>query len=652
MRRNVLCLLASVLCFPLWAQQTPELNEVVVTATRIDSPLLESPSAISVVTSNDIPPGTSDLSVVLGGLAGVAINDYGPVGATKNVSLRGSTSDQVLVLVDGMRLNSRRISSVDLSVIPIEDIDRVEVLRGGASTIYGSGAIGGVINIITKKLQTPQVSISVANGSFLPHDANEVASSMALTPVSTNYLDLVDSQTVELSMAGAVNGVGLNGGGSFTRAANAFTWNDSAVIDAWRRRINADVLSGSAFTGLTAGALGGQLNAKALLVTSDIGAPGQISSPWVSTTARQKDTTATATLSWKSERFISDALTLDLKTLYRYDQLSYTDPAISVDSLHRTHTVAVDVTQKLTISDRASPVYGGSAYFDYADSTNFSGIKDRLNLAAFLSVPLSPLETLTVTPAVRYDYFTDTAGSFSYSLSAVLLLSELSSLRASVGSSYRAPTFNDLYWSDPYTVTNPDLKPETSYDAEIGWSLQYPFLTLDASGFTRLVFNNIVWWTDPNTYVTYVRNLTETFFPGAEIHAKVMLPGALSLEASYTFLYSFLLDDGTTAHTLADNLRVLNTPVHTVSAGLRFAGKPVAAGVEAQYVSDKYTDNSNSVASMIHGHFVLNADLKYAATEQVAFSLSAKNVLNTLYYTQLGYPMPPFSIETGVQVHL
>jgi outer membrane receptor protein involved in Fe transport len=349
---------------------------------------------------------------------------------------------------------------------------------------------------------------------------------------------------------------------------------------------------------------------------------------------------------------MSDALTLDLKTLYRYDRLSYTDPAISVDSLHQTHTVALDATQRFTLSDSITPVYGGSAYFDYADSTNFSGIKDRLNLAAFLSVPLSPIEPLTVTPAVRYDFFSDTAGSFSYSLSAVYLLSDVSSLRASAGSSYRAPTFNDLYWSDPYTVTNPDLKPETSYNAEIGWSLQGPLLSLDASGFTRLVFNNIVWWTDPVTYVTYVRNLTETFFPGAELHAKVMLVGALSLEASYTFLYSFLLDDGTTAHTLADNLRVLNTPVHTISAGLRFSEKPVAAGVEAQYVSDKYTDNSNSTSSMIKGHFVLNADLRYAATDQLAFSLSAKNLLNTLYYTQLGYPMPPFFIESGVQVHL
>ena len=109
-----------------WAQQAPELNEIVVTATRIDSPILESPSAISLVTSTDIAAsGAHDLSGVIQGQIGTVVNDYGPIGSAKSVSLRGSTSDQVLVLLDGVRLNSGRVSSGNWRY-------RTQCLRSGA----------------------------------------------------------------------------------------------------------------------------------------------------------------------------------------------------------------------------------------------------------------------------------------------------------------------------------------------------------------------------------------------------------------------------------------------------------------------------------------------------------------------------------------
>ena len=128
--------------------------------------------------------------------------------------------------------------------------------------------------------------------------------------------------------------------------------------------------------------------------------------------------------------------------------------------------------------------------------------------------------------------------------------------------------------------------------------------------------------------------------------------GPLAVKASYTFLYSYLLNDGTRELTLADNLRVPYSPLHTASISLRYEGAPLSAGVEGQYVSDKYTDNANSAATMIHGYFVANADLKYAASDILTLTMSGKNILNTLYYTQSGYPMPPFFIEVGMQVHL
>jgi len=651
-RRSIFCLFACLVCLGAWAQETPELGEVVVTATRIDSPILESPSSISVITSTEIAAsGAHDLSAVIAGQSGVVVNDYGPQGATKSVSLRGSTSSQVLVLVDGIRLNSSRDGLVDFSTIPLENIDRVEILRGGASTMYGTGAIGGVINIITKQAREPSISLKVTNGSFIPHVAREVSASMVQTSVPANMMDLVDGQTVELSMVGIVGDIGLSGGGSFARAANGFTWHDADGIDTWRRRTNADALSGSAFAGLSSPLLGGQLAVRGVIDLSALGAPGSLQYPLDD--ARQGNLSASGSLSWKSDRFFADALSLDVKSSFRYAELTYNDPASPPRSVHRTRTASLDLTQKFTFSDSASAIYGGGAYFDSADSTNLPTIKERLNLAAFLSLPFFPVDNLTITPAVRYDYFSDFSGSISFSLSAVLALSESASLRASLGSAYRAPTLNELYWIDSWgTISNPNLKPETSYEGEMGFTIAGSPFSLDVSLFTRLVYDNIVWFYDELTFTSYILNLTRTLFPGAEVHGKFMLTETISLEASYTFLYSLVLNDGTTELSASDDRRVPFAPVHTASMGVRYSGRVASFGIGMRYVGDEYTKIDNSASSLLHGYFVADADFGYTVNEKLTFMIAGKNLLNSLYYTQTDFPMPPFSLETGVQVRL
>ena len=673
MYRKILCMCAVLACARGWAQDVPALEEVVVTATRVDTSVLDSPSSVSVISAQQIADsGATDVAQVINGQPGIVVNDYGPQGATQTVSIRGSTSSQVLVLLDGIRLNSSRDGSVDLSSIPLEIIDHIEIVRGGESSLYGSSAIGGVINIITKKAEKPSVSLSVTNGSYIPHAANTVSPFLTTTPVAANPMDLLDSQNVDLSMAGNLGSAGLTGGGSFTRAANGFTWDDTtSPIDAWRRMTNADSLSGSGYTGINAPLLGGELSAKGIFETADTGVPGSLTV--VSDTARQTDTSASGSLSWKTDRFFTDALTLDFKGSYRYDELGYNDPDYPPASLHRTQSAVGDVTQKLTFSDAVAAIYGGNISYDSVESTNYAGPKDRLNVAGFLSVPVSPVESLTITPSARYDYFTDFSGSLSYSLSAVVLLSEQSSLRASFGSGYRVPTLNDLYWEyqffsssyqgvtyDSITVANPALKPETSYNGEVGWSLDLKKLSFDASVFTRLVYNNIIWLTTDNydsssstdTTTTEPENLYETLFPGAEIHGKLMITDRVSLETSYTFVYSLLLNDGTTALSLADDRRVPYAPLHTVSAEIRYTGTVHSGGVKLRYVSDQYTDSANTPSSVLPGYFVVDADYRFKASENMVLTLTAKNILDTLYYTQLDYPMPPFSIQAGVSVKL
>ncbi len=650
---------------PAGAQQTPELNEVVVTATRVDSSVLESPSFVTVITQKDIQEsGAADLSGVLAQQSGVVVNGYGPVGQVKTVSIRGSTSSQVLVLVDGIRQNSSFDGFVDLSRIPVDNIDHVEIVQGGASSLWGTGAVGGVINIITKKAAAPSIDLTITNGSYIPHDGyavTETGSSFA--PASA--ASLFDNQKVTLLLADKVGDVGLTGGGSFTRAANAFIWDDTSSFGGWRQRNNAQDVAEDAYAALDLPLLGGSFSAKGSFDHSLIGVPGSVSI--VSSQATQEDTSATGSFGFITNHFFTDLLSFDLKGSYRYAKETYDNPLYPPASDHTTNAATLDLTQKLSLSDAISAVYGGNGSYETADSTNLASRKDRLTLAGFLSLPFSPFQFLTVTPSVRYDFYSDFSGYLSYQLGAVVSLSDMTSLKATLGSAYRVPTLSDLYWysfdgsyfgDTYYSYGNPNLKPETSYSGEIGLALAGKRLSLEASLFGRLVYDQINWGnysntvSQPKVYIETPVNISESFLPGAEVHATANVTDQLSLEADYAFIYSLLLQYLGQSYQLSDDMRVPFVPLHNLSITSRYTNGIHSLRLEVQYVSEKFIDAANTASTSLPGYVVMNAGYKIAATENMVFSLDLMNILNTLYYTQSGYPMPPFSLEMGMQLHL
>ncbi|MGI6038032.1 MAG: TonB-dependent receptor, partial [Limnochordia bacterium] len=142
------CLLF-LLVSPVLAQG--ETYTIVVTASRIPQGILDAPVAVSIVTAEEIEAsGVQTVEDALRLVSGLTIRSQGPVGSQASVSLRGSTSAQVLVLVDGRPINCPRSGGVDLSNIPTGNVERIEVLKGPASALYGADALAGVINIITK----------------------------------------------------------------------------------------------------------------------------------------------------------------------------------------------------------------------------------------------------------------------------------------------------------------------------------------------------------------------------------------------------------------------------------------------------------------------------------------------------------------------
>jgi vitamin B12 transporter len=145
--------LAPLSCCPLFAAEEPaELEPIIVTATRTAQTADEALASVTVITREEIERRqVQSVQDVLRGVPGLQITNSGGLGKDTSVFLRGTESDHVLVLIDGIRVGSATLSTAQLQLIPIDQIERIEIVRGPRASLYGSEAVGGVIQIFTRK---------------------------------------------------------------------------------------------------------------------------------------------------------------------------------------------------------------------------------------------------------------------------------------------------------------------------------------------------------------------------------------------------------------------------------------------------------------------------------------------------------------------
>lgn len=172
----------SVLFIPAaWCQQLPysqpgtaqQLQQVVVTAARAPEPEDQSFFSVTVLTRADIEARqVTSVQDLLADLAGINIDQSGGLGQQSSVFIRGADSDHTLLLIDGVRVGSATLGIAPFEIIPLEQIDHIEVVRGPRSTLYGSDAVGGVIQIFTRQASDPGVTLggSAMTGSYDTHE--------------------------------------------------------------------------------------------------------------------------------------------------------------------------------------------------------------------------------------------------------------------------------------------------------------------------------------------------------------------------------------------------------------------------------------------------------------------------------------------------
>ena len=156
-----------------WAQQdedTFQLDPLIITATRSAERLSQTTRSVSVISAEDIAAqGVQTVADALRSVPGLDVVRTSGLGATTSIFTRGSESDQTIVLIDGVKVNLTG-GAIDLANLSVDNVERIEVVRGSASTLYGSSAMGGVIHIVTRRGSGPlSASLSVSSGTFGTH---------------------------------------------------------------------------------------------------------------------------------------------------------------------------------------------------------------------------------------------------------------------------------------------------------------------------------------------------------------------------------------------------------------------------------------------------------------------------------------------------
>ena len=483
-------------------QERIELRGVTVSANRTPSPIERSGSVTVIEQPDLVARGRTSLAEVVATLPSTTVQDYGNM---VTMAMRGATSEQTLVLLDGVKVNSAQDNLVDVSTLPLVLASRVEVARGGASALYGANAVGGVVNVLTPEPDRLSMRTTGGIGSF---------GQRYLQAVHTNWSDPV----------------GYLVGFDLARSKGNFTWRDS--LDSIHVRTN----SAAANTGAFAKGLFREGRHRASLLgeyhVSERGSPGPVTFP--SDSARMADARGIAHLDYSFQE--TDDARLEATLFHHRFWRNYRnpDPYFTANDTHSTTATGLNLNQRFYPARWAALQVGIEANREGFASTAI-GNPARWTRAAWAQTELE-WHRVILTPAARVDWLSESKplpDSSTFRANSRALNPRVSvawsyrrwlSLFAGVNRSFRAPTFNELYWpEDQWTRGNPRLKPEQSTGVELHASGRPTgFLSYHLAGFATRSTDLIQWQPDSAGAYQPV-NIATADVSGAEVETEIVL---------------------------------------------------------------------------------------------------------------------------------
>ncbi len=603
--KNKITLFALVFCVLQITAQTntikrDTLKEVIITSNRIDLPFKESSRTINIITSEVIKnSAVTNVADLLQQVAGVDIRRRGTAGSQADLYIRGGGFDQTLLLIDGIKMDDAQTGHHTLNAaLPIEVIERIEIIKGPAARIFGQNAFTGAINIVTKKKLNYTASANIETGSF----------------GQLNYSITAGKEYENSSImfhAGSLTSDGYRTNSDYN--------NDNYFLKAVFNKKNQPI------------------NVIATFFDKKFGAQNFYTPPsWgfdeyeetqsslfgVSTIFKKENLKITPRIYWKRGQ--------DIFLLKRNDPSFYRN-------LHITNKVGAEANASYN-SKIGITGFGVDVSRVFISSNNL-GNRNRTMANLFLEHRFKfANDKLDITPGVAVTYFSDFKFHAFPGLDLGYQLSDNFKAYGNIGTTYRIPTYTDLYYNDSSTTGNPNLQPEEAFAQEIGLKYDSERFTSSVAIFNRNATNLIDFVRPSITATKYeATNIAEVSTKGFEFNTdyRFKLKGHKQiLSFSYNYLDDDILDQNKDLSRYS-----LNTLKHQFIT--RFTSK-LFKNV-SQNIIYKHAERTIGTS-----YNVWDASIMVTANK-FDFTLTANNIFNANYIESGFVPMPKGNVLFGLR---
>lgn len=593
MSKLSLLALASMSAFSAVAHSDEPIERISVYATRQPLQLNQVNASVSIVTRDEIDVRQpKDVPALLQTLPGVEIARQGSRGQTSSIFLRGSGSKYVLVLIDGMRVGSATLGYMDLSQLPVDAIEQIELIRGPRAALYGSDAVSGVIAITTRKAAGVQLTARTASHGLAEvsvQGATKVAQTSVFAQAGYGRSDgihVLDKPKVDSDRDGFRN--------RFVRAGVSQAFDQGSV--SWQSQVNRGYNQYDYNPAWGPGA--------------DEAKTGQDQHQFAATYQQQGgDLVTQVDHQVKIGLGRDDSLNYGNGNLYRYI----------------TKRQELDAQSLLHFGSDVDWLIGANRTQDKVTTSGQAYVRDdRVNQAVFTALH-AQFDALQLDGAVRHDHVSSYQSSDTYQWGASYQLTDRLQARVNQGSAFKVPTYNDLYYPG---FGNPALLPETSLSREAGVRFtanNAANLTFDAVHFQRNLTNMIAY----NSAVFKSENIASARLNGFE-YTVGFATGAVQHELLAT--YTDGVDEVTKSRVLP------NIPKQKYQYQLSTEQGDWTYQARLAY-RDKVTSRASG-AQTVAANYTVNAAIAYALTDATTVRLTIDNLFDRNYRTDADYLQP------------
>lgn len=574
-------------------------DEIVVTAARAPQTLKDTLASTTVITREQIEKTQArDVYQLLRTVPGVYLRRNGGRGSSTSISLRGGNASGTLVLLDGVNIESATLGQVSLEQLAIDQIDRIEILRGPKSSLYGSTAMNGVVHIFTRKgADKNTVTYSLGAGT---HDTRDGSVSVSGSSASARY-NLTASHVTSTGYDTGNSDDALN-------VSDAIRYDD----DAYRR---------SAFSLNLEQDLGEYLTAN-LLVNRAQGENEYDSAYSASLPYLTYETLLTAT-----------SLTFDngaLRSRLQYGQLvdhgeQLDDIDLSQDTFIETKRTTGLWENSVAAADELMVNFGMDYSHEEVDKTVPFGIDKRDNFGGYVNTRLD-IDLFSWTLGFRHDnneqfgskWTGDTAFGYEF----------MDGVTASIayGTAFKAPSFNDLYWpASAYSAGNPDLVPEEAENYEIGIDA-YRDWGMASVHIYKSYVENMIDWAETSPWFWQPSNVGEVKIRGAEFQYGTHW---LDVDWKTSFTYEKVTDANS-------GEELIRKPRRRLALDMDKALGEFSVGATV-YAQSGGLDTVNAVDQRLAGYGLVDLRAAWQVTPELVLRTRIDNVLDKDYEEIIGY---------------